>query len=122
MKELHNIQMNDSFDNPAVQDPIKEELHSLLEQENLKLKQRAKETWLQFGDRNTKYFHICAIQKKRRSQILMIKDIDDRLCTTHAELEVAFVSYYTKLFTARKDLDMEDCLGALDRKVSLEMN
>jgi hypothetical protein len=30
MKELHNMQTNDSFDSPAVEAPIKEELHTLL--------------------------------------------------------------------------------------------
>jgi hypothetical protein len=97
-------------------------LHTLLEQEKLKWKQRAKETWLQFGDRNTKFYHACANQKKRRSQIMKIKDKDGRMCNTQEEIEVAFVSYYKELFTVGEELEAEACIGALDRKVTLEMS
>lgn len=43
IQELHLIQMHDNPDLPDAEAPIKEELHALLEQEELKWKQRAKE-------------------------------------------------------------------------------
>jgi hypothetical protein len=43
----------------------KQSLQLLLDQENIKWKQRAKVNWLQGGDRNTKYYHACANYRKK---------------------------------------------------------
>lgn len=53
---------------------VKQELHSLIDQEDLVWKQRAKENWLKHGDKNTKYFHVCANQRRRANQISRILD------------------------------------------------
>jgi hypothetical protein len=118
---LHSMHMAENSELPIVEAPIKEELHALLEQEELKWKQWAKENWLKFGDRNTKYYHACGNQKKR-SQILKIKDKDGRMCTSQEDIEATFVSYYKELFTVGEELDVEACIGALDRKVTPMMN
>ncbi|XP_035542487.1 uncharacterized protein LOC118344867 [Juglans regia] len=39
---------------------LREELGFLLEQEDLRWKQRAKKQWLAYGDKNTQFFHACA--------------------------------------------------------------
>jgi hypothetical protein len=61
--------------NSVAEAQIKDEIHELLEQEELKWKQRAKEDWLRYGDRNTKYFHACANQRKRVNQIDQIRNV-----------------------------------------------
>jgi hypothetical protein len=114
--------MSENLDSLEAEHPIKEELHFLLEQEDMKWRQRAKESWLQLGDRNTKYFHACATQKKQRSQILKIKDTTGQWCYTQEDIEEAFVAYYTEPFTTGNEMDMTDCLDALNRKVTMEMN
>lgn len=73
---------------------LKDEIDGLLEQENLKWRQHAKEDWLRNGDRNTKYFHTCARQRKRRNSVEQIRDEEGHLYPEPTDIEAAFASYY----------------------------
>jgi hypothetical protein len=94
---------------------LKDDIHSLLEQ-------RAKETWLQFGDRNTKFFHASANQKFKSHRIEKILDQEGQLFTEHSEIEGAFINDFTELFTAGSDLEVEASSNAIQPKVTAAMN
>jgi uncharacterized protein YdcH (DUF465 family) len=93
-QELHQLQEQELMEFPVSEASLKDEMHTLMEQEELKWKQRAKENWLRSGDRNSKFFHACASQKHGRGRISEIKDKDDRPCSSKEEIENAFVSYF----------------------------
>ena len=61
----------DSFDDQARSEikNIKRELESLLAQDDERWKQRAKVNWLKHGDRNTKFYHAIANQRRRNNRI-----------------------------------------------------
>ena len=42
---------------------LQKDLKILMEQEDLKWRKRAKINWLKHGDRNSKFFHVCASQR-----------------------------------------------------------
>jgi hypothetical protein len=67
--ELHSIQMEENQETIEKELTVKEDLNSLLEQEDLHWSERAKENWLRYGDQNSKYFHACASQKNSRRHI-----------------------------------------------------
>ncbi|XP_062151902.1 uncharacterized protein LOC133860279 [Alnus glutinosa] len=52
--------------NPAqeAEAATKADLDAFLEEEDIIWRQRAKEDWLKFSDRNTKYFHACDSQRQ----------------------------------------------------------
>jgi predicted translin family RNA/ssDNA-binding protein len=50
------------------------DLTKLQEEEDLYWRQRAKVDWMRSGDRNTKFFHVCANQKKKHNFIGNITD------------------------------------------------
>jgi hypothetical protein len=99
-KELEIIQLNADANSVHVGKAIKEELQTLLEKEELKWRQRAKEDWLQEGDRNTKFFHACANQRRSRNNIETIIDDVGCPCASQTAVEEAFINYYQKLFTS----------------------
>jgi len=101
---------------------IKEELNDLLEQEDLKWRQRAKEDWLKSGDRNSRYFHACTNQKHRRSRVSTIRDKEGRLCSTKEEIKGAFVDYFNELFKGGESLNVDNFIAGLDNRVSTTMN
>jgi hypothetical protein len=101
---------------------IKGKIHELLEQEESKWKQRAKEDWLRHRDRNTKYFHAYATQKRRRTTVEQIKNEEGICCSIPETIKDAFVKYYSKLFTSAKPRNVEACTSPIEGKVTTEMN
>ena len=65
-----------------------------MEVEDLKWRQRAKEIWLSQGDKNSKYFHTCASQRRRANNIVAITDEGGSLHSTTKEIEEAFLNYF----------------------------
>jgi hypothetical protein len=94
----------------------------LLSQEDLHWQQRSKELWLKCGDKNTKFFHACATQRKRRNLIQKIQDQHGRVLENGEGVERAFVEYFTKLFQSDHSGEEERVLQGLEMKVTQEMN
>jgi len=121
-KEFQDPQMLDQGFEIEKESQLKAEFHSLLTQEEVKWKQRAKENWLKFGDKNTKFFHASANQKNKSHRIEKILDQEGRLCSNQEEIEEAFINYFTALFTAGENLEVEVSTAAVQRRVTQEMN
>lgn len=101
---------------------LKDELNGLMEQEDLKWRQRAKEEWLRNGDRNTKYFHACAKQRQEGNQIVQVLDEAGQVCNTQETIEQAFIDYYQNLFKSEMPQYIAECNAAIKGKVSTAMN
>lgn len=63
-QQLIQIQQNEDINNIDETKRLDEEINALLEQDDLKCRQREKKTWYQLGDNYTKYFHLCATERK----------------------------------------------------------
>jgi hypothetical protein len=101
---------------------LRQDLNVLLEKEELRWKQRAKEEWLRYGDRNTKYYHACANARRKWNFVEAIKDDDGLLRDNPNAVGEAFVDFFTKLFSAGHRGDLEPCLQPIDTRVSSNMN
>jgi hypothetical protein len=121
-RELQLLQMQEDNFDINKENQIKDELQNILQHEDLKWRQRAKETWLQSGDKNTKYFHASASQKHRRNVVERIIDQHGRHCSTQGSVEEAFVDYFQSLFTAGRNLDVEASTRFVECKVTGAMN
>jgi hypothetical protein len=120
-KELEVMQETANNCDLEAENAFREEVKCLLEQEETKWRQRAKEEWLRHGDRNTKFFHASATQRRSRNLISKIVDAQGGECNTLEGIEHAFVSYYKALFTSANPQTIEECTSAFERKVTLAM-
>jgi aspartyl/asparaginyl-tRNA synthetase len=68
-KELEALQQVEDDTTLEAERVLKDEIHALLEQDDLKWRQRAKEAWLKNRNRNTKFFYACAKQRARRNMV-----------------------------------------------------
>jgi hypothetical protein len=73
---------------------LKFKLERLEEQRNLYWRPRVKVHWLDKGDRNTKFFHQYATERKRKSRIRRIVLDDSRVMEEEGDLLGAVTDFY----------------------------
>lgn len=86
---------------------LQNELHLMMNQEDLKGKQMAKRYWYMNNDQNTKYFHACANQRRQKNFIKQVVDDQNWLQVKAKTVEVALRNFFVNLITM-KTPSMED--------------
>ncbi|XP_041011334.1 uncharacterized protein LOC121255116 [Juglans microcarpa x Juglans regia] len=66
-ERLREMQAAEEWGNIEVIKGLREEVGIMLEQEDLKWRQRSKTHWYQMGDMNAKFFHSCATERRMKS-------------------------------------------------------
>lgn len=61
-------------------------------------------------------------QRRRSNHISQIKDVRGVIWESQDDIGKAFVNYFSNLFTSDSTDNMEDCLRAVKRQVTTEMN
>ena len=79
---------------------LRAELDSLLDQEEVYWKQRAKDFWLKEGDSNTRYFHSHASLKQKHNQIRKLNDACGNEVSDREGLSNLVKTYFEGLFAA----------------------
>lgn len=87
-----------------------------MEQEEVHWQQRSKVEWLKNGDKNTKFFHTCANQRRSSNKIWVVCDMEGNLRETQEDIGNAFVKYFTNLFTTGLPRRMTECLEFVEEK------
>ena len=78
--------------------------------------------WLKGGDRNTRFFHQQASQRRRRN---FISELQDDQGTAHSGDEAVgslFVNYFTNLFQTSTPTDFSTVLQGIEPVITTEMN
>ncbi|KAL8142453.1 hypothetical protein V2J09_015485 [Rumex salicifolius] len=86
------------------------ELDSLHREEESYWHIRVRANELREGDRNTTYFHRKASQRLKKNEISKIKDRNDVWKDSKAGIEDVVVDFYTELFCASSEVDMEKAI------------
>jgi hypothetical protein len=120
-QELHTLQLNQENQNLTQQVAQKEkELDDLLEKEEMWWSQRAKALWLTHGDKNTKFFHQRASQRKRKNKIEVIKDQQNNSQTDREKIEDIFLNHFQLLFTTQNPTNITDITQVVNNRINQE--
>jgi hypothetical protein len=100
---------------------LKENLNSLLIQEEIFWKQRAKTFWMRDGDMNSKFFHAAATSRKQRNKITKLLSDDNIEVNTQEGLCTLGVYYFSALFKATT-CDVDPVLQVVHSRLTEEDN
>ncbi|XP_062015245.1 uncharacterized protein LOC133731834 [Rosa rugosa] len=99
-------------------------LEHLLTEEHAYWKQRSKVTWLVDGDRNTKYFHRKASNRRAKNRIQGLFDDDGVWQNTEKGITGVVLDYFCSMYTAEiVDYNhMQSVVDLIQPKVTADMN
>ncbi|CAL9009767.1 unnamed protein product, partial [Prunus brigantina] len=85
-----------------LEEALLSEYNIILDQEALFWQQKSRVKWLQEGDRNTKFFHLSTIVRRRRNKIEKLKNDAGIWVEEAIELKKLAVDYFTGLFCSNQ--------------------
>lgn len=78
---------------------LRMELQDILLQEEALWRQKSHVQWLQQGERNTRFFHLSTLNRRRKNMILQLKCLDGTWCTDPMTLKAMASVFYIDLYT-----------------------
>ena len=93
-------------------------MDELEKREELFWRQRSRQDWLKFGDKNSKFFHAKAKQRATRNHIDSIQDAAGLVYEEEEEIAEIFVQHFESLFTANEHVDMDPVLDKIEAKLT----
>ncbi|KAA3466249.1 reverse transcriptase [Gossypium australe] len=97
-------------------------LNMEIEKDEVYWEQRARVNWLQYGDKNTAYFHKSATICRRANFITKLVTDDGKEIVEDTELQEVAKNYFEKLFSSEGVADPKRILEGIDSSISPEMN
>lgn len=103
---------------------IEEKLNKALEEEEIYWKQRSRENWLKWGDKNTRWFHKKASMRRQKNFIHGIKNTNGVWASNPEHIKDSFVEYFSQIFksTSVCSQDLNAATHFIPRCVTKEMN
>ncbi|PNX71390.1 ribonuclease H [Trifolium pratense] len=98
------------------------ELDDLLEKEEMWWSQRSRALWLTHGDKNTKFFHLKASQRRKKNRI---ESITDHMGNNHTEpekIELVFLNHFQHLFNKQTTTNINDTVQVVKNRISQDMH
>ena len=100
----------------------RKELNYHISQEEIYWRQRSRISWMRDGDRNTRFFHECASQRKRKNEILRLRNQDGNWVANREEMSGLVNHYFHNMFTSSNPMGIDQVVNVVDRIVTADMN
>ncbi|KAK2649578.1 hypothetical protein Ddye_017067 [Dipteronia dyeriana] len=92
---------------------LRKEYNNIIEQEEVFWLQKSRNIWLKQGDRNTKFFHLSTMVRKRHNKLEGLKGEDGIWKSDKTSMKDIVISYFQKLFSIQTTLESYDSLPHL---------
>jgi hypothetical protein len=120
--ELQVLNQKSEEVNMIAQIQIKEkELDTLLESGEIWWSQRSRVLWLQQGDKNTKFFHQKASQRRKRNRIDVIQDKQGNTQSEFDNIERVLIQHFQELFTRQDTHDIAKVVEVVKGRINADM-
>ncbi|XP_042983381.1 uncharacterized protein LOC122312796 [Carya illinoinensis] len=84
------------------------ELDQWVQREDTRLRQQAKQRWMEEGDQNTKYFHVVIAQRRRNAMVKNMKLSGGRLLESPVEIHEEATRYFERFLSEEENLELPD--------------
>lgn len=122
-EELDQLRANRSRVGPShAEIKIADRLVELYHREEIMWQQRSRILWLTAGDKNTRFFHLRASQRRRRNLISKLKRADGSVIDIPQEMGNITTAFYKDLYRSEGIMNMEEVLATVPSKVTEDMN
>ena len=101
---------------------LKVEINEILTREKIMWNQRSRAMWMKWGDRNTKFFHATANQRRKRNGVVGLLDSDGRWQVDLGNIDSIILEYFGSIFKSNEPAKFEASLSAIHPKVTPVMN
>ena len=122
-ERLQLLEARDSLHEDAEEiQRVKNEINEVLMREEIMWNQRSRALWIKWGDRNTRFFHATANQRRRKNSIMGLQDSNDVWNEDKKGIERIIMDYFTSIYRSNQPSSFEDSLSAITNRVSTDMN
>ncbi|XP_030970470.1 uncharacterized protein LOC115990838 [Quercus lobata] len=101
---------------------LRKEINKLLDDEEIYWGQRAKAHWLKEGNKNTKFFHAQASERRKQNTILRIWDEQGRWCDEKESTAQVAIAHFENIYITDNPTRVEEVTAAIPSRVTNEMN
>ncbi|XP_058189268.1 uncharacterized protein LOC131306858 [Rhododendron vialii] len=101
---------------------LEDNLTKAWEKEELYWKQKSHQKWLQFGDRNTSFFHASTVARHRRNHISGIENSAGVWISEQKTVLAEFQSFFAGLFTCEDNQQDNRVVHLIPRRVTASVN
>lgn len=93
----------------------------VLTQEEILWHQKSRTQWLQCGGRNTKYFHLSTLIRRRKNRVELLQKEDGSWASEQEDLTDMALTYYRRLYESDPESDGNFLTGCFPRLPMLSL-